>query len=141
MKHLKIALGLLFALAISQNGLYGQNLYSSASQPILLETAAELALNSQKIDDTAVSDVTKFIQENIDFPFEELQFINEVKFVVEVDVDESGKVVGRRISDPSDTSFEKSILENLEMLKRVSPITKGGLPIRKTIQIPVTFTL
>lgn len=141
MKYLKIAFGLLAISVISQTGLQAQNLYSSASHPIIVETATELVANSNKVDATAVSEIAQFIQDQVEFPFEELQFSNEVKFVVEVEIDKAGKIINRRIVDSSNSNFEKGVLRKLTNLKQVSPITKGGLPIKQIVHIPVTYTL
>lgn len=90
-------------------------------------------------DISGLNEVANRLSEDIVYPFEESDFLNQLNIMVEVAVDTTGDITSYRVHHSDHPELLRSIEASLTQLKKVTPIKINGKTVEKSLFIPITF--
>ena len=91
-----------------------------------------------RIDRTGINEVTKHILDNVSFPMEQLGYSNEIRVVVQININQRGEISEAYYVD-GNKKVSQDVIKALRTLKEVNPILVNGVPTEQTIHLPVVF--
>ena len=115
------------------------------SGPIYASVAVDKhkATTPDKVDIKTNTDAYGVIADQIKqyarFPFEEGRFVNETRIVVELDIDESGRLKNTRVHNTQNKALIESLVDAISKLGTVSPLVINGEVVSKTLFVPICF--
>ena len=134
MRHLQFFFLLSF-LAFSTQILHAQDVAMASTDGTFNSASNKDAI---RIDRTGINDVTKHILDNVSIPIEQLGYSNEIRVVVQVNINQRGEISEAYYVD-GHKKVSQDVIEALQTLKEVSPILVNGVPTEQTIHLPIVF--
>lgn len=90
-------------------------------------------------DISGLNEVAQKLSQDIVYPFGESGFRNQLKIMVEVEVDRTGDITSYRVHHSKHPELLRTIGASLTSLKKVTPIKINGKTVEKSLFIPITF--
>ena len=119
--------------------LFAQYELAMVTTPVTEDIIIENAVSAPQVDKSAVTELSDFLAENVDFPFEELSYLNKVSVLLQVSINKDGKVIDSRIVSSSHPQAGANVLKALKKDHNFTPISINGVASTRTLQIPLIF--
>lgn len=105
---------------------------ANVSQPMTTITApaAKTVINKK-----AISELSKFVDQNLDLSASKLNYANSVNVTMEISINKAGELIHVNFVEGSQ-KLGSEIKEILSEMKEVTPITFNGKASTTTVQIP-----
>lgn len=138
MKNLKLFFSTICLLLITSVS-FAQSGIANVDVKTLSDDAVSTSTLAFDIDRTAIADITNYILDNANHPFEALAYANEVEVDLQIAVNKNGEIIDVQVLKATDNAFGKEIKNLVSEMPAVNPITVNGLATTQSIQLPLKF--